>query len=67
MPPLDQLQCGTSIEFRAYTDWMGYASAMGYHLDSKAAQRPGFCRMRRDIGVVANVTCPPYFRYDVVD
>lgn len=67
MLPLDQLPCGTRVEFRGFDDWKGYASAMGYHLNSQAAQRSGFCRMRRDIGVVANVSCPPYFKYDVVN
>jgi hypothetical protein len=66
MNSLEQLPCGTIIEFRRFADWMGYASAMGYHLDSQAAQRSGFCRMRHDIGVVANVTRPPYFTYDIV-
>jgi hypothetical protein len=67
MLPLDQLPCGTRVEFCGFDDWKGYASAMGYHLDSQAAQRPGFCRMRRDIGAVANISCPPYFTFDVVN
>jgi hypothetical protein len=67
MLPLDQLPCGTRVEFRGYVDWEGYASAMGYHLDSEAAQRPGFCRMRRDIGVVATSHARPFFTYDVVN
>jgi hypothetical protein len=58
MIPLKELAIGTRVEFRKFVDWMGYASAMGYHLDSKPARQPGFCRMRRDIGVVANVSCP---------
>jgi hypothetical protein len=66
MPCLDQLPTGTRVEFRGFDDWKGYASAMGYHLVSQAA-RPGFCRMRRDIGVVATISCPPYFTYDVVN
>jgi hypothetical protein len=66
MVPLNQLAIGTRVEFRKFADWMGYASAMGYHADSEPAQRPGFCRMRRDIGVVANISCPPYFTYEVV-
>jgi hypothetical protein len=67
MRPLDQLSIGTCVEFRGFDDWKGCASAMGYHIDSEAAQRPGFCRMRRDIGVVANVPYPPHFTYDVVN
>jgi hypothetical protein len=66
MPPLNQLPTGTCIEIRNIGDWKGYASAMGYHPDSKPAQRSGFCRMRRDIGVVVNITRPPYFTYDIV-
>jgi len=31
MPALDQLPPGTRVEFRAFADWKGYASAMGYH------------------------------------
>jgi hypothetical protein len=62
---LNKLPTGSLVEFRAFADWKGYASAMGYHLVSQAA-RPGFCRMRRDIGVVANVSCPPYFTYDII-
>ena len=65
MVSLDQLQTGTCVEFRGFNDWKGYASAMGYHLVSPAA-RPGICRMRRDIGVVANISCPPHFTYNVV-
>lgn len=60
MVQLDQLRPGT------IANWMGYASAMGYHADTRLAQQPGFCRMRRDIGVVANIPCPPHFIYDVV-
>lgn len=67
MHRLDQLPTGTRVEFRGFDDWKGYASAMGYHLDSRPAQRAGFCRMRRDIGVVANISCPPCFKYDVVN
>jgi hypothetical protein len=67
MPTLDQLPTGTRIEFRGFADWKGYASAMGYQQDTQAAQRPGFCRMRRDIGVVENIPCPSHFTYDVVD
>lgn len=67
MVQLDQLRPGTIVEFRAFADWMGYASAMGYHADTRLAQRPGFSRMRRDIGMVANIPCPPYFAYDIVD
>ena len=68
MIPLEhQLPTGTHVEFRGFDDWKGHASAMGYHLDIQAAQRPGFCRMRRDIGVQLNVSCPPYFKYDVVN
>jgi hypothetical protein len=67
MLSLDQLPTGTRIEIRNVGDWKGYASAMGYHLDSHAAQRPGFSRMRRDIGVVEIISCPPYFTYEVVN
>jgi hypothetical protein len=67
MPPLDQLPTGTRIEFRNIGDWKGYASAMGYHPDTQPCERPGFCRMRRDIGAVANILSPPYFSYDVVN
>jgi hypothetical protein len=66
MVGLDQLPTGTYVEFRGFTDWKGYASAMGYHLVSQSA-RPGFCRMRRDIGVVADISCPPHFKYDLVN
>jgi len=66
MPALDQLPPGTRVEFRAFADWKGYASAMGYHSDSQPAQRPGYCRMRRDIGVVANILRPLYFTYDLI-
>jgi len=67
MLPLDQLPSGTRIEFRKFADWMGYASAMGYHLDSEPTRRPGLCSMRRDIGVVASVECPAYFTYEIVN
>jgi hypothetical protein len=67
MIPLDQLPTGTCVEFRGFDDWKGYASAMGFHLDSQPSRRPGFCRMRRDIGVVANISSPPYFKYDAVN
>jgi hypothetical protein len=67
MFPLNQLPIGTCVEFRAYANWKGYASAMGFHLDAKAALRSGFCRMRRDIGVVVEMECPPHFIYDVVN
>jgi hypothetical protein len=67
MHPLDQLPTGIRIEFRNIADWKGYASAMGYHLDTQPSERPGFCRMRRDIGAVANISSPPYFTYDVVN
>ena len=64
---LAQLPTGTRVEFRSFVDWKGYASAMGFHLDSQLACRPGFCRMRRDIGVVAHIEPPLYFTYDVVN
>jgi hypothetical protein len=64
---LDQLPYGTRVEFRAFDDWKGYASAMGYHLDTQPARRSGFCRMRRDIGVVADIPCPQYFTCEVVN
>jgi hypothetical protein len=67
MLALDQLPTGSRVEFRAFADWKGYASAMGYHRDPQPAQRPGYCRMRRDIGVVANISCPPYFTHDIVN
>ena len=67
MIPLDRLSTGICVEFRAFDDWKGYASAMGYHLDSQLAEQPGFCRMRRDIGVVANAPCPRYFKYEIVN
>jgi hypothetical protein len=65
MVGLDQLPTGTFVEFCGFADWKGYASAMGYHLVSQVA-RPGFCRMRRDIGVVENISRPPHFTYNVV-
>jgi hypothetical protein len=64
--PLDQLPTGTRVEFIGFDVWKGYASAMGYHADSVPAQRPGYFRMRRDIGMVANVPCPKDFTYEVV-
>jgi hypothetical protein len=67
MSPLDQLPTGTRVEFRNIADWKGYASAMGYHLDAQPCERPGFCRMKRDIGVVTNISCPPYFKFDAVN
>jgi hypothetical protein len=67
MPPLDQLPTSTRVEIRNIDDWKGYASAMGYHLDNQLSERAGFCRMRRDIGVIANMPCPPYFIYEVVN
>ena len=67
MLTVDRLATGTRIEFRSFLDWKGYASAMGYHADTQAAQRPGFCRMRRDIGLVTNIPCPPCFAYEIVD
>jgi hypothetical protein len=66
MTALDQLPVGTFVEFRGFDDWKGYASAMGYHLVSRAVGRGGFCRMRRDIGLVADVSCPLYFKYEIV-
>jgi hypothetical protein len=62
---IDQLPTNTIIEFRAYNDGKGYASAMGYH-DIGPAQRPGYCRMRRDIGKVADAPCPQDFSYEIV-
>jgi len=62
---IDQLPTNTFIEFAGHNDWKGYASAMGYHVVGPA-QRPGYCRMRRDIGKVANVSCPPDFTYEIV-
>jgi hypothetical protein len=67
MIALDRLPTGTRIEIRNIGDWKGYASAMGYHLDNQPFERPGFCRMRRDIGVVAYISCPPNFTYDIVN
>ena len=61
---IDQLQTNTFIEFVGYNDWKGYASAMGYHSIGPAA-RAGYCRMRRDIGKVADVPCPPGFTYEI--
>ena len=66
MVSLDQLPSGTRVEFRKFSDWMGYASAMGYHFDAQPAARSGFCRMRRDIGIVANILHPPDFTYEIV-
>lgn len=62
---IDQLPTNTIIEFRAYNDGKGYASAMGYH-DIGPAQRPGYCRMRRDIGKVADAPCPQDFTYEII-
>jgi hypothetical protein len=62
---IDQLPTNTFIEFMGYNDWKGYASAMGYHVVGPA-QRPGYCRMRRDIGRVADVGCPRGFTYEIV-
>jgi hypothetical protein len=62
---IDQLPTNTFIEFLGYNDWKGYASAMGYHVVGPA-QRPGYCRLRRDIGKVANVPCPAGFTYGIV-
>jgi len=67
MPTLDELPIGTCVEFRKFSDWQGYASAMGYHGDNKPAQSAGRCRMRRDIGKVLDVPCPPHFTYTVVN
>jgi hypothetical protein len=67
MPRLDHLPTGTCIEIRNIGEWKGYASAMGYHPDTQPSERPGFFRMRRDIGVVASVSCPPNFTYEVVN
>jgi len=63
---IDQLRAGTRIEFRSFDDWKGYASVMGFHMDVQRAQRRGFCRMRRDIGVVVNFSIPRYFEYEVI-
>ena len=66
MPSLDQLPAGTRIEFRGFDNWKGYASAMGFNIDSQPARRPGLCCMRRDVGVVADIKPPPFFTYEVV-
>jgi hypothetical protein len=62
---IDQLQTNTFIEFAGYDDWKGYASAMGYHAIGPVT-RPGYCRMRRDIGKIADVPRPPNFTYEIV-
>lgn len=63
--PIDQHPTSTFIEFLGFSDWKGYASAMGYHVAGRA-QRPGHVRMRRDLGVVQDIPCPPDFHYDLV-
>ncbi len=65
MTTIDQLRTNSVIEFAAFDDWKGYASAMGFHLVGPAEQ-PGFCRMRRDLGVVHPIACPQHFTYRTV-
>jgi hypothetical protein len=67
MLTLDQLPIGACVEFPSFNDWKGYASAMGFHIDNHRARRPGFCRMRRDVGVVVNVPVPRCFEYEIVN